>query len=275
MHRHRLSGNGKRYTFGFCRVAERLGRFLGQRIKLYALDGQLHPLIQLGQANDILDERHQSGGFTADAADKDRHILRLHQTVLHQLRAAHDGLQRRFQLMGHIGGKFPAIPLGQRLLCHVERQDHRAGNGALGFDAAHIHLVLPALALRVDLAVALFHGGLQRMAHIAAPFDGQEVLSHTGAACAEQGTGRRVDAEDHALFVQQHQPFPHIAGDLVKFIPLALQFLHMRVDLTALLVDTAQQRRQFLIGIIVHRMLQIQLIERLHNVAGQPPGQQR
>ena len=270
-----LAGDGESHVFGGSRVVKGGDGLLRQRPQRHAFGGQLHALVQLGQADDILDQRHQPRGLAADAAYEHRHILRLYQTIFHQLGAAHDGLQRGFQLVGHIGGELPAVALGQRLLRHVEGQHHRAGNVALGADAADVQLVLPAVPLRVDLAVALRHGGLQRVAHLSAALDGQEVLPQTGGVGVEQAAGRGVDAEDHTRFVQQHKALLHAAGDLLKFVLLAPQLLYLRVDLAALLVDAAQQGRQLLIGVVVQRVLQIQLIQGLYDMLGQTPRQQR
>lgn len=98
--------------------------------------------------------------------------------------------------------------------------------------------------------------------------------AHAVLLRVEQSTGRRVDADDLALLVQQHQPLLHAAGDLAELVPLPPQLAQLGVDLAALLVDASQQGRQLLVGIVLQRVLQIQLVEGLYDMLGQPPGQQ-
>ena len=118
-------------------------------------------------------------------------------------------------------------------------------------------------------------GGVKGAAHLSAALDGQKVLSHAATVGTEQRLSRRIDAEDLTPLVQQHQTLLHAACDLIEFIPLALQFPQLGIDLAALLVDAAQQGRQLLVGVVIQRVLQIQLVQGLHNVAGHTPGQQR
>ena len=112
-HRHILAGNGHGH------VLRLRPRREGQRTassasgsSVHRLRRQRYSLVQLGQADDILNQRHQPGGLVSGCGSaKHRHILRLNQSVLHQLGAAHDGLQRGFQLVGHVGGELPPVAL--------------------------------------------------------------------------------------------------------------------------------------------------------------------
>ena len=201
------------------------------------------------------------------------HVLLLHHAVLQQLRAADDALQGRFQLVGNVGGELPPVLLGKGALRHVEHQQHRARCTALRLDAADVELILSAAAPAAELAVALLRRSAQSVAEGHIAVHRQDILPHTGIVGAQQALGRRVDAEDGAVLVQQHQALVHAAGDLLEFLGPLLQFVHLPVDLAALVLHPPQQGRQLLIGIVLQRVLQIQAVQRLSDTLGQPSGQ--
>ena len=64
----------------------------------------------------------------------------------------------------------------------------------------------------------------------------------------------------------------HILGDLIEFVGFSPETLQLIFDLFVLLMDAHQQRRQLLVGIVFQRVLQIQMVQRLHNLAGYPVG---
>ena len=177
-------------------------------------------------------------------------------------RAADDALQGRFQLVGNIGGEFAAVLLGLLLLGDVEGQNDRAA----GLDARQVELVDARVAVHPEGAVPAAHGLLDRRAHLNTALNGQEILPDAGRIRVEQLLRRRVDAQDRPAVVQQHQPLLHAAGDLGKLVGPALQLAELAVDLVALAVDAAQKRRQLLIGIVVQRVLQIKVVQRLDDV---------
>ena len=80
--------------------------------------------------------------------------------------------------MGDVGGELPAVALGVLLLCHVEGQQHRTHRLAAGLDAARIQLVLLAIALAAQLAVAPPSGPSQCKAQFMAAVHRQEVPAH-------------------------------------------------------------------------------------------------
>ena len=245
---------------------------LTQGQQVHRLRGHGIPLVQLGQADDILHQRHHAGGLVVDMAHKAGHILRLHHAALDQLGAAHDALQRGLQFVGDVGGELPAVALGVLLLCHVEGQQHCTHHLAAGLDAAHIQLVLPAIALAAQLAVALLPGCLHRKAQLMAAVHRQEVTAHTALVRLKELTGGVVDAEHRPLLVQQHQPFLHTAGDLGELVGLLPQGPQLGVDLLVLVVDAAQKRSQLLVGVVFQRMLQVQPVQGIHDAAGQAAG---
>ena len=143
--------------------------FQRQILKIHRLRRQLSALVQLGQADNVVDERHQPFCLLMDPAQEAGAVLRLCKSRFQQLRAADDGLQRRFQLMGHIGGEFPPHPLSLRLLRHVKGQQHNAQRVAAGVDTAEVELIDPSAPLRPQLAVAGFHGAADGGAEIRVP----------------------------------------------------------------------------------------------------------
>lgn len=82
-----------------------------------------------------------------DVAHKARHILGLHQTVFQQFRAAQNGLQGRFQFMGHVGGELPAVLLGVFCFRDVHRQNYQTDDFFAGGDAAEQKLINSALSV--------------------------------------------------------------------------------------------------------------------------------
>ena len=249
-------------------AGQRGGRLLGQLFQIDRLERKLPALVQLRQADDVLNERHKTRRLGADMADKARHVLLLHEAVFDQLRAAHDGLERRFQLVGNICCEFAAIAFGKGLLRHVKRQQHRADDRALRFDTADIELILASAALHTQLRVALLQRTPDGAADLMAPFNGQEILSDTVRLRMEQRPCRRVDAQHRPLFVHQDEAFVHARRDLVEFVLLLLERAQLRVDLAALLIDAREQRRKLLIGIVFQRLFQIETVERRDDPGG-------
>ena len=196
-------------------------------------------------------------------------ILLLDQAVLNELCAADDALKGRFQLMGYVGGKLPAALLRRLLLGDIKGQQHRPQDVGAGLDAGDVKLINAAQPLDTDLAVTGVHGGRQRVADVAAAVHRQEILAQAALAGAEHPAGGGVDAEHRAAFVQQHQPLLHVGGDLTELVGPAAQVRQLPVDLLALHIDAAQQRRQLLIGVVFQRVLQIQGIQRGGDPAGQ------
>ena len=236
--------------------------------------GQRTALVQLGQAENIVDQRHQPVRLLMDTVQEPRLILRLHQTVFQQFRAADNGLQGRFQFVRHVGGELPPHPLGFRLLRHIKGQQNRTQHLAVGFDTAEIKLVFPASPLCPQLTVPGLGGVMDGGGQVRMAIHCQEILSYAGTVRMKQCLGRRIDAEDAPAVVQQHQTFPHTAGDLFKFVLPLPEVSGPMADLLLLGVDPPQQRRQLLIGVVVQRVLQIQPVQRLHHPSGRPARQE-
>ena len=93
-------------------------------------------LVQPGQAQGVLHQIDHALRLAVDLLRKVPGVLRGNQPVLHQLGVAGNGVERGFQLMGNVGGEFPAEGFRLLLLGHVKQQQHHAGNRPVGFDRA-------------------------------------------------------------------------------------------------------------------------------------------
>ena len=91
-------------------------------------------LVQPGQAQGILHQINHALRLAVDFLPKVPGVLRRNQPVLHQLGVAGNGMERGFQLMGNVGGEFPAKGFRLLLLGHVKQQQHHAENRPVGSD---------------------------------------------------------------------------------------------------------------------------------------------
>ena len=244
-------------------------------VEVHRLEGGELPLVQLGEADDVPDEGHEALGLGADVAHEAGDILGLHEAVFQELGAAQDALEGGLQLVGDVGGELPPGPLGALPVRDVEGQDHGADGLAVGVDAAEVELVVPAVPLLPELAVAAVHAGAEGQAHVMAPVHGEEVLAGLALLGAEDPPGGGVDAEDGALGVQEDQALPHAAGDLAELVALAAELRELAVDLLALAVDAAQQWRELLIAVVLQGVLQVQGVEGLHDPLGKAAREER
>ena len=251
---------------------KRLENLLGNRADLHRLLGKLHPLVQLGQADNVLHQIHKPGGLLTDMPQKPGLILRLYQAAFQKLCTADDGLQGGFQLVGHIGGEFPPVLLGLGLLRHVQRQNDRTHDFPLGLNPAQLKQVLPAVALGVDLAAPLAVYRIHGLPQLLLPVHREKVPAHTALIHPEKGLGGGVDAQHHRVLVQKHQTLFHVPGNLLQFLGLLLEICHLPGNLPVLLSDAVKQRRNLLVNLVIQRILQIHLIQRLYNPPCHPPG---
>ena len=231
-------------------------------------------LVELGQADDIVDERDEARGLGVDVADEARQILGPDHAVFDQLGAADDALQRRFELVRDIRRELAAVALGKLLLRDVKGQNDRAEEFPVGRDAADIELIHVARALGAHLTVAVRSGGLNGGADLVAALDGEKIPADALRVRAEERLRRGVDAQDAAVLVEQDKALAHTAGDLREFVGLFAQLAQLRLDLDVLVVDALEQRRELLVGIVVERVLEIEAVERVDDAPRQPSGQQ-
>ena len=116
---------------------------------------------------------------------------------------------------------------------------------------------------------------MNRRADLRAALDRQKVLSHTAFVRFKQPLRHRIDAEHLTPLIEQDQPLLHAAGDLCELIVSALQLGKLQIDLAPLLIDSAKEWRQLLIGIVFQRVLQIQIFQRRDHPSCNPFGQKR
>ena len=90
------------------RGLEIVRRLLRKREQVDRLARHFVALVELGQADDVADQRDKALRFFPDMADEAGDVLLLHHTVFQQLRAADDALQRRFELVRHVRREFTA-----------------------------------------------------------------------------------------------------------------------------------------------------------------------
>ena len=231
-------------------------------------------LVELGQADDVVDECDESRGLGVNVADEARQVVGLDHTVFDQLGAADDTLQRRLELVRDVRRELPAVALCKLLLRDVKGEDDRAEELAVGRDAADVKLIHTACALGAHLAVAVRDGGLDGGADLMTALDGEKVPAHALRVRTEERLRRVVDAQDAAVLVEQDKALAHAAGDLRELIGPLVQLAQLRLDLDVLAVDALEQRGELLIGIVVERVLEVEAVERVDNAPRQPSSQQ-
>ena len=107
-----------------------------------------------------------------------RQIFFCYQTVFDQLRAAHDRLQRRLQLVRNIRGKFPPTLLRAHTLRNIKDKDDRADDRTSGTDCADIQLIGLLPARKLNLAAALRESLRDCRIDLRTAFHSQKILSH-------------------------------------------------------------------------------------------------
>ena len=120
-----------------------------------------------------------------------------------------------------------------------------------------------------------FARAVDGLRNISAPVERQEILPDAACLRAEKLTCRRVDAQNDVFVVKQHKALGHALRDVGELVGLALQFSQLIVDLLMLAVNPAEQRRDFVVGLRLERMIQINGVERLDNAVGEPLGKKR
>ena len=208
-------------------------------------------------------------------ADEARHILGLDHAVFNELGASDDALQRRFELVRHVCGKFTARLLGGFALGNVEAQKNGSDFFARRFDAADVELIDTPGELDAGLAVTRFARAVDGLRNIGAPVERQEILPDAACLRAEKLTCRRVDAQNDVFIVEQHETLGHALRDVGELVGLALEFPELIVDLLVLAVDPAEQRGNLIVGLRLERVIEIDGVERLDNAAGEPFRQKR
>ena len=129
------------------------GHVLGDGEEIYRLPLQtLGPLIQPGEADDVLHQGNEALGLLVDVAGKALDVLGLDHAALHDLRNAGDGGEGGFQLVGDIGGELPPQLVPLFLLGHIQKHQHRAGGFSVGQHRVGQQFAVPAVQMEHLLA---------------------------------------------------------------------------------------------------------------------------
>ena len=126
-HCHRFARDAERNLVLDRLVLQPVTHCAAQGIQLDRLKrGRVAAFVQLGQTDDVLDQRQQPARLGADFARKRRDVLGPHNAVFHDLGIAHDAGQRRFKLVRDVGGEL--LPLAFRLVAlgDIHHKQHRS-----------------------------------------------------------------------------------------------------------------------------------------------------
>ena len=134
---------------------------------------------------------------------------------------------------------------------------------------------MPSVPIQQAFPGALQIGPVHRPANLRVLLNGQKILADGKFPGLKQPLGRGIDAEHQTTAVQQHQPLPHTAGDVLEFLGFPAQGFQLGIDLQVLPGELVQHGGQLLIGIVLQRVIQIQTIQGLHNPLGHPVAEHR
>ncbi len=200
-----------------------------------------------------------------DMARKMNHIVTLDHAVFHDFRNAGYGCERRLELVGYVGGKFPAKLFPFHLACHIHGQDHQpvkhtAFQHRIDYDT-------DVAASRVDhfRAACAPDGQIHRFAEAFAPVQGKQGTILSQMIHIQQFQNTLVVGQDFSIGIRHQETFAHMAGDHLEFPLLLLQLVHLRSDGLVLISQFFQKRRKLRIDFSLFRMLRIDTVDRLHD----------
>ena len=198
-------------------------------------------------------------------------ILLTYHAVLNDFRVAGNRHQRGFQLMGHIGGKFPADFFRFLLLRHIQNQNYSSGNCFRHPDRISQKLIVPVSQFQKLLAFLSGQSLLQSLLQHLIAVDGNDiVIDALFLSYPEQSLRGPVNSQ-HCRPVGDDQPVLHVFRNRHVFFLILLQLFHLILNLPVLPADPPQQRTDLLVGISVfRRMLQIQLVDGFYNAVRHP-----
>ena len=185
------------------------------------------------------------------------------------------GLGRSAGAQIHIPVQIPGhLPLAEVRVAVGHAGHHRpVVQIAVHRDPADTKLILPAIPHSPDFAVAPFPRGLDGKIDLMVTVYHKEFPPNTGAVRMKDLPRGGVDAQNDAFPVQQDKPLAHVFCDLLKFLGFPSQRPELCLNLPVLLVDTHQERGQFLVRIIFQRVVQIQIVQRRDNAFRHPVSQ--
>ena len=248
--------------------------FPGGSIQIHRLPLHIRrPLVQAGQPENVLHQPDQPLGFGVDLLREADHVLPGHHSGFHQLGIAGNGMQGGFQLVRNIGGELPAQLLRLVLLGHIKQQHHHAEQLPIGAHRIGHRLVLSSRQGQGFLPLLAGEGMVHQGLDLRIPVCDGEIRSQAVGRDLQQGGCRRVDAQDGARGIQQHQALVQGPGDGIEFLLPLVQLGALGPQLPLLGIQPPQQGLNLRIAGIGQGVVQIQGVQGFHRLHGQPPGQ--
>ncbi len=176
--------------------------------------------------------------------------------------------------MGHVRRELAADPLGVRPVGDVEGEQHAPQHAAARLDAAHVEPVLAPSPRDARLAAPAGHGLAERAPYLVGAVDRGEAPPHARVVDAEQGFGRPVHREDREGVVEQDEPLPHAAGDLVELVGPPLELAHLGLDARMLLVEAPEQGRELVVHVVLERAVEVEGGQRRGDVLREALGEE-
>ena len=212
-------------------------------------------------------------GLGVDLIGKAFFIPRLDHAVAEQFGTARNGVQGGLQFVGNIGGKLAAQALGLFPLGHIHDQQRHARKESLGKDRVGLDAVLAAVFFGNSFGALAPAGGQQQVQHGLGAVQGQNILAGIVPIGLQHPGCRGIHGQYLVLFVEQHQAFIHVVGDGLKFPAPLVQHTRLFAYFALLAFDAVKQRSHFVIPLVGKGMVQVQLVEGLHDFFGKTGGQ--
>ena len=168
--------------------------------------------------------------------------------------------------MGHVGGELPAAFLGAAGGGHVLEEERHAAV----LDGAGGHA--DDLLADADFAHAL--AGVGQLQHRVVVRHLLQRLAQGIAGDAEHGAHGGVHHQDARLPVEDDQTLAHAVQHRVQLGALGGEAVHLLGEAAVLQIHAVEHGVQLLIGVEAQGMVQVDGVERLHDVPRQAAGQQ-
>ena len=235
---------------------------------------QAAALVQTGELDDVVHQPDEPLGLPVDVPGEVGDVLRLHQAVAQDLRRAQDGGQGRLQLVGDVGGELPPQPLPLLLLRHIQNHQHRAGDLPVLLHRAGNDLTAVVVLFQQLFTPPAGQCLLHAAAEARLPVQGIDALPLLGGRLGvEQPQHRGVVGQHTGLLVNHQETLAHVLRDSDELLLPALQISHLPLDLPLLAAELGQQRRQLLIRLAAGWIVQVDVVDGLHQLPGHPGGQ--
>ena len=170
-----------------------------------------------------------------------RDVLRSDDAVPDDLRNAGNGSQRRFQLVGNIRRKLPAILFLRLFFRHIQGQDHRTHQIQRILLLAHRagnDLIDSAVQFQVFLGMATLEGAVHHAAESLAPVHRQQIFGDAFRRHAEDAHSAPVIGQNLIVPVYHKQSLAHILRNHGKFLLLLADLFHLAANFPVLGSDT-------------------------------------